>query len=329
MSQSAAPATQNNMTTCFDTFEKERFCSFPHRHGHRKTRDSRRDMREHQNEHFARDLRQFWHFVASKSMFSREFSLEPLNLLPQNRCFVRGLRQFSAHLTKCHACHGICTLSPLDAALTVRLEKHATRHVWSAAPATQNDDGHVQSAAPATKTATHLLKTSQKYCACHAKRLSPRITKHVWMSRSATPATRTEATPYVKPPKVTPFCRTYHRHGHTALARTVADGCERLRTVANGCERLQTVADGWASSSEHTLNPQTPRVKREPLLRIGEKLQSLVGYVKRGSKHSNTVKTRKTFHKPLEHVQTSLISLFIRSIPYISSTFPIGLSASL
>ena len=33
MSQSAMPATQNDMTTCLETFEKERFCSFPHRHG--------------------------------------------------------------------------------------------------------------------------------------------------------------------------------------------------------------------------------------------------------------------------------------------------------
>ena len=56
-------------------------------------------------------------------MFSYEFSLEPENLQPQNRCFVRGFRQFSAHLTKFHACHGICTLSPLDAALTMRFAK--------------------------------------------------------------------------------------------------------------------------------------------------------------------------------------------------------------
>ena len=56
------------------------------------------------------------------------------------------------------------------------------------------------------------------------------------------------------------------------LARTVANGCERLRTVANGCERLRTVALANATSSEHTLNPQTPRVKREPLLRIREKV---------------------------------------------------------
>ena len=33
MSQSATPATLNDMTTGVETFEKERFCSFPHRHG--------------------------------------------------------------------------------------------------------------------------------------------------------------------------------------------------------------------------------------------------------------------------------------------------------
>ena len=33
MSQSATPATQNDMTTCVETFEKERFCGFPHRLG--------------------------------------------------------------------------------------------------------------------------------------------------------------------------------------------------------------------------------------------------------------------------------------------------------
>ena len=54
-------------------------------------------------------------------------SYEPLNLLPQNRCFVRGFRQFSSHLTKCPACHGICTLWPLDAALTLRFAKN-THH---------------------------------------------------------------------------------------------------------------------------------------------------------------------------------------------------------
>ena len=57
------------------------------------------------------------------------------------------------------------------------------------------------------------------------------------------------------------LCRTSHRHGHT----------EFVRPAANGCGRLRTVATTNATSSEHTLNPQTPRVKREPLLRIREK----------------------------------------------------------
>ena len=176
MSQSATPATQNDMTTCLETFEKERFCSFPHRHGDAtgkpETRDKTRGSTktsiscetssnfhslkhaertcfaaspidtarpqgkpetrdetawEHQNEHFVRDFLQFSHFAASKSTFSYEFSLEPENLQPQNRCFVRGFRQFSAHVRKCHACHGICTLSPLDAALPMRFAKN-TQH---------------------------------------------------------------------------------------------------------------------------------------------------------------------------------------------------------
>ena len=45
-----------------------------------------------------------------------------------------------------------------------------------------------------------------------------------------------------------------HRHGHTALTRPPADGCEHKGNV----ERTHP-------------QPQTPRVKREPLLRIREK----------------------------------------------------------
>ena len=130
----------------------------------------------------------------------------------------------------------------------------------SKVPATQNEDGHVHSAAPAAKTASHLLKTTQKYCACHTIRLSTRYETRLNVTKChACHAKRSYAT--LETSKSDPFCRTYHRHGNTALTRTVADGCERLRTVA----------DVNATSSEHTRNPQTPRVKREPLLRIREK----------------------------------------------------------
>ena len=91
-----------------------------------------------------------------------------------------------------------------------------------------------------------------------------RVAEHVWMSRSATPATRNEATTRLKPPKRT-------TSAELPIGTAIRSSHERLRTVANGCERLRTVALANATSSEHTLNPQTPRVKREPLLRIREK----------------------------------------------------------
>ena len=83
------------------------------------------------------------------------------------------------------------------------------------------------------------------------------------MSRSARPATRNEATRRLKPPKMTP-CRTYHRHGHTVLTRTVANGCERLRTVANGCGRLRTVANGCGQlGNVERTHPQPPDPQSE------------------------------------------------------------------
>ena len=99
----------------------------------------------------------------------------------------------------------------------------------------------------AAETATHLLKTSQKYCACHTKRLSTRYkTRRLNVTKChACHAKRSNAT--FETSKNDPFWRTYHRHGHIAIARTVADGCERLRTVA----------DVNATSSEHT--PSAPR----------------------------------------------------------------------
>ena len=49
------------------------------------------------------------------------------------------------------------------------------------------------------------------------------------------------------------------------LTRTVATGCERLRMVAKGCGGLDNI-------KRTHLHSQTPRVKRELLLHIREKL---------------------------------------------------------
>ena len=107
----------------------------------------------------------------------------------------------------------------------------------------------------ARKNAPHLLTTTQKYCACHTKRLLTcyetcwNVTKcHACHAKRGCATCETS--------KSDRCCKTRHRHGHTALMRTVA-------TVN-------------AASSEHTLNPQTPRVKREPLLRIRENIENTI-----------------------------------------------------
>ena len=100
------------------------------------------------------------------------------------------------------------------------------------------------------------MKTSQKYCTCHAKRLSTRCRPHVNVTKShVCHAKRSNDTSETS--KNYHLCRTSHRHGHTGIARTVADGCERLRS------RTQRRAN--------TPSTPDPRVKREPLLRIRKK----------------------------------------------------------
>ena len=181
---------------------------------------------------------------------------------------MRSFRQFSAHLTKCHACHEIYTLSPLDAALPMRFAKNTqqdTSEVLRLPRQITMDTSKVLRLPwklqhifwKRRKSIPHKMAfaTLQETSECHEVPHLPRETKQrdVWNIQ--------------KWPLL-------HRHGHTASRerlRTVANGCGRLRTVANGCERLRTVANVNTTSSEHTLNPQTPRVKREPLLRIREK----------------------------------------------------------
>ena len=260
MSQSVTPATQNDMTTCLETFEKERVCGFPHRHGDATgkpaTRDETRGCRKtsiscetssnfdnfdtlsnklecHKVPRLPRKTT--WQ-PAWKPSKRRGFAASPIDTAkPQEN---QRLETFRARLPSIFSTsrkmprlprnlHRVATWrSPANAIY----KKHATRHVESAAPATENDDGHVQSAAPATKTATHLLKTSQKYCACHAKRLSTRCRTRLNVTKChACHAKRSNDT--LETSKNDHLCRTSHRHGHTEFVRTVANGCDHKRNV--------------------------------------------------------------------------------------------------
>ena len=191
-------------------------------------------------------------YSISKPSTLYEFSLEPENWQHQNRCFVRGFRQFSAHRTKCHACHGICTLSPLDAALPMRFAKNTQRDTSKVLRLPRKMTMDTPKVLRLPRKLQHIFWKRRKSIAPATQNDFRHVAEHVWMSRSATPATRNEATTRLKPPKITTSAKL------------------PIGTAIRGSGRLRTVALANATSSEHTLNPQTPRVKREPLLRIRE-----------------------------------------------------------
>ena len=138
---------------------------------------------------------------------------------------------FSAHRTKCHACHGICTLSPLDAALPMRFTK-----------ATQHDTSKVlrlpRKMTMDTSKVLRLPRNLPRIFAKRRKSIAPathndfrHVTERCWMSRSATPATRNEATRRLKPPKMIP-------PAELPIGTAIRSSHERLRTAANGCGRF-------------------------------------------------------------------------------------------
>ena len=138
--------------------------------------------------------------------------------------------------SKCNACQGICTLSPLDAALTMRFAKitpQDTSKVLRLPRKMTMDTSKVlrlpQKLQRISGNVAKVLRLPQK-TTFDALRTHLNVTK-----RHACHAKRSNAT--FETSKNDPFCRTYHRHGHTGLARTAANGCERLRTVEDGCGR--------------------------------------------------------------------------------------------
>ena len=114
-----------------------RFCSFPHRRcdGTKEASDSRRDMLEHQKEHFVRDVFITFH---TSQLQSRRLPTSFLTNRSQNRRFVRGFRRFSSQIAT------LGTPRNLHLVTTSRSADNAIRQKPS--------------------NTTHL-----KRCACHAK----------------------------------------------------------------------------------------------------------------------------------------------------------------
>ena len=159
---------------------------------------------------------------------------------------MRSFRQFSTYLTKCNACHGICTLSPLDAALPMRFAdtQHDTSKVLRLLHKMTMD----------TSKVLRLPRKLQRIFWKRRKSIAPatqndfrHVTKHVWMSRSAMPATRNKATRRLKPPKRT-------LSAELTIGTAIRSSHERLRTVADGC--------GCKRNVERT-HPQPPDPQSE------------------------------------------------------------------
>ena len=221
------------------TWQKDKFCSFPHRHGEATGKPDTREETGGSTKtsiscETSSNFIKFSHFAASKSTFSYEFSLEPENWQHQNRCFVRGFRQFSAHRTKCHACHGICTLSPLDAALPMRFAKNTQRDTSKVLRLPRKMTMDTPKVLRLPRKLQHIFWKCRKSIAPATQNDFRHVAEHVWMSRSATPATRNEATTRLKPPKIT-------TSAELPIGTAIRGSRERLRTVANGCARERNV----------------------------------------------------------------------------------------
>ena len=170
---------------------------------------------------------------------------------------MRGFRQFSAHRTKCHDCHGICTLSPLDAALPIRFAKN-TQHDTSKVlrlPRKMTMDTSKVLRLP--RELQHIFWKRRKSIAPATQNDFRHVAEHVWMSRSATPATRNEATTRLKLPK-----------------RTTSAKLPIGTAIRGSRGRLRTVATVNATSSEHTLNPRPPEWNGNPCYAFGNDLNN-------------------------------------------------------
>ena len=188
--------------------------------------------------------------------------------LLQNRSFVRGFRRFSWHVTKCikcHACHGICTLSPLRAALTTlttRFAENTPHDTSKVLRLPRKMTSEVSKVLCLPQKMQHIFWKRSKSIAPATENDFWRVLKHVGMPQSATPATQSDMTTSSDTSKKSRFCDFSHRHGNFE-ATTAADG--RLRTVAEGCGRLRTLADARSRVTRTLVNPQTPKCKTRTL----------------------------------------------------------------
>ena len=122
MSRSAMPATQNDTTTCSKPLTRKGFAASPIDIAMAPQKPATRDETCWSiKRSIACETSS--HFAASKSTFSYEFSYGPT----KKSTFRARLPSIFITCHKMPPCHGICTLSPLRTALTMRFAEN-TQH---------------------------------------------------------------------------------------------------------------------------------------------------------------------------------------------------------
>ena len=145
-----------DITACFETFNQERFCSFPHRHGDATGKPETRDET-------------CW---SIKTGISCEpflhFTLRSVKI----DVFLRVLLRTGLKINvSCEAFVNFHHLSQMPS-----LQRNLHLVITSRSPATFKKK-HMRLPCKMTSELSkvvRLLKTSQKYCACHTKRLATR-----------------------------------------------------------------------------------------------------------------------------------------------------------
>ena len=133
---------------------------------------------------------------------------------------------FHHHLTKCHACHGISTLSPLKAALTLRFAKKTQHDTSEVLRLPRKMTMEVSKALLLPRQMQRIILG--KRCKSNAPDTQNdfrHVLKHVGTSRSATRC--------LIPPKATAFAEraTQPCCPHDGRSRTVGSGCEHRSSV--------------------------------------------------------------------------------------------------
>ena len=174
-----------------DNLEKERLCSFFYRHGEARGKPETQEETcgSLKTSISCQKYSNFGTFTTSRTTsfvasridtakpvtFSDTFVSNRFCSFPYRHC--EAFCTVSSQLITCHACHAMYTLSPLRAGLPTRFRQntqHATSQILRLPRKRTMESSKVMHLPPAMKNATHALKTSKRYCACHAKRLSTR-----------------------------------------------------------------------------------------------------------------------------------------------------------